>query len=48
MFPAVVSLREMFSQFLVDINNTNRTTRTHTVPGRWYLSGEQEQVFHPR
>ena len=40
----VVSLRAMFSQFIVDTNNTNRTTRTHTVPGLWYLSGEQEQA----
>ena len=40
----VVSLRAMFSQFVVDTNNTNRNTRTHTVTGRWYLSGEQEQA----
>jgi hypothetical protein len=37
-------LRAMFKQFVVDTNNTNRTTRTHVVLGRWYLSGEHERV----
>jgi hypothetical protein len=40
-------LRAMFRQFIVDTNNTNRTTRTDVVTGRWYLSGEQKQSIHP-
>jgi hypothetical protein len=34
----------MSKQFVHDTNNTNRTTRTDVVTGRWYLSGEPEQV----
>jgi hypothetical protein len=35
----------MSKQFVHDTNNTNRTTRTDVVTGRWYLSGEHERVF---
>jgi hypothetical protein len=34
----------MFNQPVHVTNNTNRTTRTDVVTGRWYLSGEPEQV----
>jgi hypothetical protein len=45
MYLAVVSLRPMFSQFILDNNNAT-TTRTNLalVTGRWWLSGEPEQV----
>jgi len=39
---AVVSLRPMFRQFVIDNNNTNTTRTNHLVTGRWWLSGERE------
>jgi len=45
MYLTVVSLRAMFNQSVHDTNNTNRTTRTNVVTGRWYLSGEHERVY---
>jgi hypothetical protein len=40
MFPAVVSLRAMFS---LDANTNNINTVTDPVMGRWWLSSEWKQ-----
>jgi len=40
----VVSLRPMFPQFIRDTNTNENNTVTHRVAGRWWLSGEHDEV----